>query len=238
MYKNFAKIYDLFMEICNYGDWNNQVYTLAEKYNKKSGTLLDIGCGTGEVILRALDRYRCTGIDISPEMLRIAEKKLKNKNVLLFQGDMAYFNLQSKFDVCISLFDTVNHLLTLEDLVDHFHCVREHLVDDGIYIFDVVDRNFMDEMFPGGNFVDVRNKITTIWEHELEDGIDYIDATYFVKNKQGSYDKYTEGYEKRVFTQEEIKNSLSEAQLEILEIVENNIVAGRRNFYAVKLKKK
>ena len=164
MYKNFAKIYDLFMEICNYSDWNNQVYTLAEKYNKKSGTLLDIGCGTGEVILRALDRYRCTGIDISPEMLRIAEKKLKNKNVLLFQGDMAYFNLQNKFDVCISLFDTVNHLLTLEDLVDHFHCVREHLVDDGIYIFDVVDRNFMDEIKIYTTYFDENSKTYYVTE--------------------------------------------------------------------------
>ncbi|MGL5655760.1 MAG: class I SAM-dependent DNA methyltransferase [Fusobacteriaceae bacterium] len=236
MYKNFAKIYDLFMEVCDYEEWKNQVYAIADKYDKKTGELLDIGCGTGEVLLRTKDRYRCTGMDISTEMLKVAEKKLKKKDIPLFHADMINFNLGKKYDVCISLFDTVNHILDLNELASHFYCVKEHLNEGGIYIFDVVDREFMSDMFSNGSFVDIRSKITTIWEHELEEGIDYIDATYFVKNKQGTYDKYVEGYEKRVFTEQEIKGALELANLKLLEIIENNTIAGTRKFYVVNTK--
>ena len=55
----------------------------------------------------------------------------------------------------------------------------------------------MNEMFLNDLFVDDRKDLTCIWEHEIEEGIDYIDATYFIKNSKGSFDKVCESYGKK-----------------------------------------
>ena len=47
--------------------------------------------------------------------------------------------------------------------------VERSLKDNGVYIFDIVDREFMNEMFPNDLFVDDRKDLTCIWEHEIED---------------------------------------------------------------------
>ncbi|MGL4981035.1 MAG: class I SAM-dependent DNA methyltransferase [Fusobacteriaceae bacterium] len=233
MYKNFSKVYDYFMEHCDYTQWTDQIYSIFKKYNKESGNLLDIGCGTGEMGLRLTEKYRYSGLDLSEEMLRLANKKLKKLDIQLYQADMVNFVMPERFDVAVALFDTVNHLTSNDELTSHLICMRETLKDDGVYIFDLIDREFMNMMFPGGTFVDLRNKISVIWEHELEEGIDYIDATYFIKNKAGAYDKFTEGYEKKIFTQEEVELSLKKSGMKLLEIIENKEIAGKRYFYVV-----
>ena len=71
------------------------------------------------------------------------------------------------------------------------------------------------------------------WEHDYdeEDGLDYIDTTFFVKNDRGSYDKYTEGYEKRIFTYREIDEAARARGLSVKLVYENSELAGRRYFY-------
>ena len=72
------------------------------------------------------------------------------------------------------------------------------------------------------------------WEHEIEDGIDYIDAIYFVKNSKGSFDKITESYSKMIFTEKEIEDSIRQSGLKLIRIIENDEIAGRRNVYLIK----
>lgn len=55
-------------------------------------SILDLGCGTGEFIHQILQRYddiKIYGLDISNEMLAVAEKKL-NGHAELTQGDSQY----------------------------------------------------------------------------------------------------------------------------------------------------
>lgn len=233
MYKNFAEVYDSFMEYCDYQEWRKQIYSILKKNGRKGNTLLEIGCGTGNLLLTMADKYSCVGLDISQEMLEVAKKKLEGREILLYKEDMKFFNLNRRFDLIVAIFDTVTHLLNNKDLVSHFESIKNHLSKDGVYIFDMVDRKFMTEMFPGGIFADVRENLTVIWEHELHKGIDYIDAVYFVKEDKDLYKKYEESYEKKLFTTAEIEVALKKAGLKILERVESNRVAGKREFYAV-----
>lgn len=235
MYKKFAKIYDSFMETCDYEEWKSQVYLILKNKNKlnKNLKLLDVGCGTGEFLLRAYKEYNCSGLDISENMLKIAQKKIGNKEIKLYKGNMIEFDINEKFDIIVSLFDTVNHILSNDELTQHLISIKNHLKEDGIYIFDVVDRKFMNEMFTSEYFVDNRKNLTIIWEHEIEEGIDYIDATYFLKNKLGSYDKLEETYEKKIFTHNEIIESIGKAKLRFSQVIENNVIAGTRYFYIV-----
>lgn len=234
MYKNFSKLYDKFMEFSDYGAWEKQVEELIIQGNPDGKRLLDIGCGTGELLLRMAKNYQCDGMDLSEEMLKIAQKKLKHRDVKLFLGDMVEFDTGFRYDIMVSLFDTVNHMVSQEELISHFQSVENSLNSNGVYIFDVVDREFMDTMFPGGLFVDNRKDITCIWEHEIEEGIDYIDATYFLKNSRGNWDKLTESYAKKIFTESEIKESAEKAGLKVLNTVINDKIAGKRYIYLLK----
>lgn len=236
MYKVFSKLYDKFMEFSDYGAWEKQVEELIKEGQPKGKTLLDIGCGTGELLLRMTKNYQCDGMDLSEEMLKIAQRKLKHREVKLFLGDMVEFNTGYKYDIMVSLFDTVNHMVSVEELESHLRSVANSLNDEGVYIFDIVDREFMDTMFPGGLFVDNRKDITCIWEHEIEDGIDYIDATYFLKNSRGSWDKLTELYSKKIFTDAEIEKCSEISGLKITKKVINDKIAGRRTVYLLKKK--
>ena len=169
MYKNFSKIYDKFMEICDYTEWVKVLEGYIEKHNPHSKTVLDLGCGTGTTLLNMKDNYELSGLDLSEEMLKKANIKLKKKNVKLFLGDMREFNTGEKYDVIFSFFDTVNHLTSCEDLVDLFNSVKNSLNNNGIYIFDVVDREFMDEMFANDIYADNRKDFAVIWEHDYDE---------------------------------------------------------------------
>lgn len=234
MYKVFSKLYDKFMEFSDYGAWEKQVEELIEKGSPDGKRLLDIGCGTGELLLRMAKNYQCDGMDISEEMLKIAQKKLKHREVKLFLGDMVEFDTGYRYDIMVSLFDTVNHLVSLEELEEHFKSVKNSLNSNGIYIFDVVDREFMETMFPGGVFVDNRKEITCIWEHEIEEGIDYIDATYFLKNSRGSWERLKESYAKKIFTHTEIEECAIKAGLKMITRVINDKIARKRSVYLLK----
>ncbi len=237
-YKNFAKIYDKFMSHCNYDEWTEFVKARIKEFNIIGKNLLDIGCGTGEVLLRLKDEFKCSGIDLSEDMLTIANKKLKNKGVKLFLGDMREFDTGERYDIVISLFDTVNHLTSLEDLNDLFNSVKNSLNEGGIYIFDVVDRKFMDKMFSNGIYADNRKDFAVIWEHfyDEDENIDQIDATYFMKNKNKTFDKFTEFYEKRIFTEKEILDCAKNSSFSIERYDVNDKLAGERFFYVLKNK--
>lgn len=234
MYKVFSKLYDKFMEFSDYGAWEKQIEELICEGQPNGKRLLDIGCGTGELLLRMAKNYQCDGMDLSEGMLKIAQRKLKHREVKLFLGDMVEFDTGYRYDIMVSLFDTVNHILSVEELESHLKSVEKSLNPGGVYIFDVVDREFMESMFPGDIFVDNRKDITCIWEHEIEEGIDYIDATYFLKNSRGSWDKLNESYSKKIFSSIEIEESISKSGLKLLKKVINDKIAGKRHIYLLK----
>lgn len=238
MYKNFSKVYDKFMEICDYNEWVSLLENYIKVYNQSGNKILDLGCGTGETLVRLNEKYQCSGLDLSEGMLKKAKIKLKGKNVPLFLGDMREFDTNEKYDVIYSFFDTVNHLTSLEDLNDLFNSVKNSLNKDGIYIFDVVDREFMEKMFPNDIYADTRKDFAMIWEHfyDEEENLDQIEASYFIKNKNGTYDRLNEFYEKRIFTHKEIENCVKNTGLSLEKYEENQDLAGKRYFYILKNK--
>lgn len=81
--------------------------------SKKNPTILDIGCGTGE-ILHFLYPKHGVGIDSSSKMIKIAQKKFQTTKNLEFQtfdiGKKAY---KGSFDY-ILLIDVIEHLSSVD----------------------------------------------------------------------------------------------------------------------------
>jgi len=63
----------------------DKVYDRLTSRIKKGQTILDLGCGTGALTLRAVQKgAKVKGIDINPQMLEIAQKRAIKKNLILF----------------------------------------------------------------------------------------------------------------------------------------------------------
>ena len=76
--------------------------------------ILDLGCGTGEDALRfARSGIRVAGIDVSPEMVRIARERGVNARLLRIEDIRC---LQPGFDGAISDFGALNCVKRLSDL--------------------------------------------------------------------------------------------------------------------------
>ena len=86
-YNHFAEIYDDLTENVNYKVRSDHISGFFNKYNiPKNGSILDLACGTGSVSAEFIKKgYHITGIDLSTEMLSIADNKLNGKIILLMQ---------------------------------------------------------------------------------------------------------------------------------------------------------
>lgn len=143
-----TSLYNRFAEVYTRGPYPGFAQRMAEllpgvldKYQlPRSGSLLDIACGEGTFIKEmAAGGWRCTGVDLSAEMLRIGQKKLAQSGLTarLIQADMRSLNLESEYDLATCWFDSLNYLLTSEDLALTFAGVHASLKPGGGFIFDM-----------------------------------------------------------------------------------------------------
>lgn len=132
-YANFARFYDQIM-----GDRGEEIERIREyirRFLPGAGSLLELGCGTGALLGSLAEDMTVTGVDRSTQMLAIATTRATRAR--LVESDMTTFALDTKFDVVICVFDTVNHLPTFDLWRELFRRVREHLVEGGLFLFDV-----------------------------------------------------------------------------------------------------
>jgi SAM-dependent methyltransferase len=132
-YAGLAPFYDRVM-----GDRSGEVdrirrYMSRHRFGAQS--LLELGCGTGALLAGLAPHLSVTGVDRSPEMLSIAARTVPGAR--LVRGDITAFTLPSRFDVVICMFDTLNHVVTMDGWLALFRCAHEHLSDGGLFIFDV-----------------------------------------------------------------------------------------------------
>ena len=79
-YTGFAEVYDKFMDNIDYPMWCHYLCELLKGNGVETGTLVELGCGTGNVTMGlAKEGYNIIGTDISPEMLGIAFEKLTDE---------------------------------------------------------------------------------------------------------------------------------------------------------------
>ncbi|MDE7277049.1 MAG: class I SAM-dependent methyltransferase, partial [Lachnospiraceae bacterium] len=149
-YTDFAGVYDTFMDETPYEEWCEFLDAALTRYRIKEETadtmllqeqnsVVDLGCGTGTLTeLLAAKGYDMIGIDNSQEMLQIAmEKRARSGlDILYLQQDMREFELYGAVGAVISVCDSLNYLLTEEELLSTFLLVHNYLYPGGVFIFD------------------------------------------------------------------------------------------------------
>jgi SAM-dependent methyltransferase len=111
--------------------------SIIKRSHPQAVTLLEVACGTGDIIAALAGRYQVAGLDISPGMLTVAREKLP-VDIPLYLADMSDFSLNAKFDAVICVYHGINHLLSFADWKSFFGCVYNQLNDGGMLTFDIV----------------------------------------------------------------------------------------------------
>lgn len=137
VFKDYSKYYDLIYNDKDYKKEANYVEGLIKKYQSYPvKSIINLGCGTGKHdFLLAEKGYETTGIDISNQMLEVAQQS-KTNNTDFHHGDIRTVRLNKTFDAVISLFHVINYQTSNKDLRDTFLTAKSHLKPGGILIFD------------------------------------------------------------------------------------------------------
>ena len=99
------------------------------------GTILDVGCGSGEPIAKYLieQDFKVTGIDFSQTMIDIVQKRFPDHHWIV--ADMRQFDLQNQFDGLIGWHSFFH--LTPDEQRAALACFEKHLKSGGIMMLTV-----------------------------------------------------------------------------------------------------
>jgi SAM-dependent methyltransferase len=93
-------------------------------------------CGTGQLdhALHTVG-YPVKGIDASPEMIRFARENAPDCNFVV--ADARDFSVPESFDGALCVYDSLNHLMTLDDLKRAFVAIHRPLKPSAPFVFDL-----------------------------------------------------------------------------------------------------
>jgi SAM-dependent methyltransferase len=148
-----AEFYDFVVPYRERGDVNFFVDAAREC----GGPVLEIGCGTGRVLIpTAKAGIAIHGLDSSPAMLAVCREKLARESAetqaraSLTEGDMRQFDLGREFRLVTIPFRPFQHLMTVEEQLACLASVHRHLAPGGKLILDLFNPAFphmVDEKF-------------------------------------------------------------------------------------------
>ncbi|MBA2652988.1 MAG: class I SAM-dependent methyltransferase [Tatlockia sp.] len=106
---NKTKVYEVYDEIINWFDdartkslMESEYLNLLVNTISSKGTILDLGCGTGEPIAQFVIEkgFKVTGVDGSQKMIELCKKRFPSERWIA--SDMRNINLQQQFDAILA----------------------------------------------------------------------------------------------------------------------------------------
>ncbi len=227
-YSDYDLSADLYDHVGAYRDRRADVTFYAAQAAAAGGQVLELGCGTGRVLLPcARAGARITGLDRSAAMIAVARDKLARETpevrdrVRLIRGDMASFDLGERFALITIPFRAFSHLLSTEEHLACLGLVHRHLVPGGRLAFDVfnpslamlVDETHLAEWgdepefaTPEGARVVRRFRVT---RRDLPGQVQFLEMIYYITEPDGTSRRLVESFSLRHFFRYEVEHLLA-----------------------------
>lgn len=223
-YVKFAYLYDHLMSDVPYDKWVTMINKAKNEYQIKGNRILDLACGTGEIAIRLAEAdYAVTGIDLSEDMLSVAQSKTEERGLSIFylEQDMSSLEGLSTFDFIGIFCDSLNYLQTEQQVIDTFKGVYEFLEDDGLFVFDVHSLYKMNELFINQTYAVNDEDISLIWlcfEGDFPDSVEHDLSFFQLDETTNQYNRYDECHFQRTYSIEQYKEWLVDCGFEILKV--------------------
>ena len=113
---------------------------ILKRFGAEPRTVLDVACGEGSFAVAMAGRgFSVTGVDRSLDMLKLARQKATDADywIEFLEQDMRDLSLERRFDLATCWFDSLNYLLSMDDLRACYAGVHRALNPGGLFIFDM-----------------------------------------------------------------------------------------------------
>jgi len=204
-----------------------------EEAKAARGPVLELGCGTGRILLPiARAGSTIVGLDSSRHMLERCREKLGaepaavQRRVTLHQGDLHDFDLGggATFTLIIAPFRVFQHLTTIDAQLRVLANVARHLAPAGRLVFDVFNPRFEmmvgadgveredtpEQRLPDGRTLRRTYRVAKVrWADQAND----VELIYYVDGK-----RYVQGFAMRWFLRAELEHLLTRAGFRVCAI--------------------
>jgi SAM-dependent methyltransferase len=232
-YGEYALIADLYDHVVPYRT-RADVPFFVEAARASGGPVLEIGCGTGRILVpTARAGVQIVGLDSSPHMLRVCRKKLRGEPKAVqslarsVHADMRNFDLGQVFALVTVPFRPFQHLVTVEDQLSCLNSIHRHLQVDGRLILDLFNpslealtQNNLGQEFgeepefttPDGRRVIRRHKIAS---RDLFNQVNQVELIYYVTRLDGREERLVQAFPMRYLFRFEAEHLLARCGFEV-----------------------
>lgn len=200
-YEEFARVYDSVMDEELYDLWFDFSQRHFPKDTKK---LMELACGTGILsVIFSQAGYDVTGVDLSEEMLTIADKRARQmgEKITFAAGDMRELSSETTFDVVTCYSDSLCYMSNASEVQRVFDGVYNSLNAEGVFIFDVHSTYQVDSLFPGYSYHENDEDFAFLWDSFEGDYPHSVvhELTFFVKDSDGKFVRKDEVHQERTY---------------------------------------
>lgn len=235
-YRSYAFIADLYDHVVPYRE-RPDVDFFVEAAQAAGGPVLEIGCGTGRILIpTARAGVEITGLDLSEPMLEVCRMRLEQEpaevqaRAELVQADMRQFDLGKTYSLATLPFRPFQHLITVKDQIACLDAIHRHLEPGGRMILDLFNpslhslvredegKEFGDEpefTMPDGRRVLRRHMIV---ERDLFSQINYVELIYYVTHPDGQEERLVHAFPMRYLFRFEAEHLLARSGFRVEEV--------------------
>ncbi len=186
---------------------------------KGSERVLDLACGIGRHSLELRRRgFEVVGVDISPELLKMAERSAAEENldVTFMQADLRELDLRDEFDLVLSLNDgAVGYFETDEENLRTFEVIAQALRDGGGHLMQLPNVLHAEAHLPQKSWI-VGESTLELSDHHWNAEDRYIEGSTVPIRFGEVFEKYEEiPFRQRLYTVEELMEIYASAGMRL-----------------------
>ncbi len=222
----YSRYYDLLYKDKDYKSESAYVVEKLKKYFNNPNSILELGCGSGShANYLCKDGFSVFGIERSVQMVEEAKNK-KINNFEILNSDICVFRIDKKFDCAISLFHVISYVTENSELIKCFQLTNQHLVKNGIFLFDVWFTPAVHALKPERRVKKMEDEDTAVVrtaESKMNFMKNTVAVNFFVEVRDKASDKkveLNEVHSMRHFSIPEIEMLATQTGFEILEVEE------------------
>jgi ubiquinone/menaquinone biosynthesis C-methylase UbiE len=212
LYTAFASVYDRLMQNVDYPAWAAFYRELLQNRGVAAGAVCECACGTGNLTLPLAKTYDMTGVDLSADMLAVAQEKARRSGLSIpfVQMDMRDLQLHRPADGVLCTCDGVNYLESEAALAAFFRAANHALRPGGALVFDVSTPYKLRHIL-GNNFLcEDAEDIAYLWKNSFHAKTCRVEMSLsiFKRTPGGLHEKISEEQTQYGYTLAQLKELL------------------------------
>lgn len=154
--------------------------------------------------------YKITGVDISPDMIAIAQKNARKtgSHVKFAVQNAEEISLEKKVDFITAICDVVNYI---KKPIDFFKNTYNNLKDGGVFVFDVSSEYKLKKILGDNVYTEECDNVLYVWSNSLYKNRVEMFLSFFRRDDDGRYTRFDEEQTQYIHKEEDLAMLLFEA---------------------------